>query len=499
MMTYTEEAKALVSGLDDRMGPSPYDIAWMARVRHPNNNEPRWPDLLDWLIHNQHSDGSWGGSITYYHDRIICTLAAAIALQENRDLSAAVEESIERAERYLWHHIHLLPRDPFELVGFELIFPTLLEEARKLSLNVPAHACGYGKIQTEKLRLIPPDMLYSPQITTVHSLEFLGESGDPDKMAKALACNGSLGNSPSATAYYLTFRPDDTRAVDYLESIRSHMGHVIYLYPFSNFELAWVLNNLTSSGTPIREFASESVWEQITSEMGPQGVGLDATFGIPDADTTAVSLYLMAQAGYSIDPHILFQFEDPENHIFRTYHYERNPSVSTNIHALEALRFMPDYPNQQRIKEQVIAMLLDCRNYNVYWTDKWHASPYYVTAHTLLALLNAGEYLAKACQHTIDWIVNTQLEDGSWGFFQVGTLEETAYALIALLQYYQHQIPIDADVLHRGVAYLSKTHEISDDSPDLWLGKDLYNPRDVVDSAILSALILYENVFGCVP
>jgi hypothetical protein len=81
----------------------------------------------------------------------------------------------------------------------------------------------------------------------------------------------------------------------------------------------------------------------------------------------------------------------------------------------------------------------------------------------------------------------------------VGTLEETAYALIALLQYYQHQIPIDVDVLHRGAAYLSKMYEISDDSPDLWLGKNLYNPRDVVDSAILSALILYENVFGCSP
>jgi halimadienyl-diphosphate synthase len=494
-MTYIKKAKALVNGLNDRMGPSPYDIAWMARVRHPNNEGPRWPDLLEWLVNHQHPDGSWGGSITYYHDRIICTLAAAIALKENRDLLESADVSIQRAERYLWHHIHLLPRDPFELVGFELVFPTLLEEARKLSLNVPTHACGYGKIQTEKLRLIPPDMLYSPKITTVHSLEFLGESGDPEKMSKALARNGSLGNSPSATAYYLTFRPDDTRAVGYLESLRSHMEHIIYLYPFSTFELAWVLNNLSFSGFPVKELASDAIWESMASGMEPRGVGLDETFGIPDADTTAVSLYLLTEAGYNVDPRILLQFEDPERHIFRTYHYERNPSVSTNIHALEALRLMPDYPNRQRVRKQVIAMLLDNRSYNVYWTDKWHASPYYVTAHTLLALLRAGNYLAKACQYTIEWLIYTQHEDGSWGFFQVGTAEETAYALTVLLHCYQRQIPVDVDSLHRGAAYLKEIYDTADDYPELWLGKDLYSPKDVVSSAILSALMLYENTF----
>ena len=493
-MAYIEEAKVLVDHLDDRMGPSPYDIAWMARVRDPDSGTPRWPDLLDWLIRHQHDDGSWGGDIVYYHDRIICTLAAAIALQENRDRLQTAEDAISRAERYLWHHIHLLPRDPFELVGFELVFPTLLEEARKLSLNVPGHACGYGRIQTEKLRLIPPDMLYSPQITTVHSLEFLGQSGDPEKMAQALACNGSLGNSPSATAYYLTFRPDDSRALAYLESIRSHLEHVIYLYPFSTFELAWVLNNFSFSGVPLEDFADEPIWEQIRQEMSSRGVGLDATFGIPDADTTAVSLYVLAKSGYDVDPRILLQFEDQERRIFRTYHYERNPSVSTNIHALEALEVIPDYPDRQAVKENVIAMLLNGRHYNVYWTDKWHASPYYVTAHTLIALLKAGEYLAKACQPTIDWIAHTQHDDGSWGFFQTGTAEETAYALTVLLHCYQRQIPVDVEVLHRGADYLAERHEASDGYPDLWLGKDLYSPRDVVRSAILSALILYDRL-----
>jgi halimadienyl-diphosphate synthase len=258
--------------------------------------------------------------------------------------------------------------------------------------------------------------------------------------------------------------------------------------------LAWVLINFSFSGVPLEDFADESIWEQIRQEMSSRGVGLDATFGIPDADTTAVSLYVLAKSGYDVDPRILLQFEDQERRIFRTYHYERNPSVSTNIHALEALDVIPDYPDRQAVKENVIAMLLDGRHYNVYWTDKWHASPYYVTAHTLIALLKAGEYLAKACQPTIDWIAHTQHDDGSWGFFQTGTAEETAYALTVLLHCYQRQIPVDVEVLHRGADYLAERHEASDGYPDLWLGKDLYSPRDVVRSAILSALILYDRL-----
>jgi halimadienyl-diphosphate synthase len=475
------------------MGPSTYDIAWLARLRAATNGYARWPDLVAWLLEHQHPDGSWGGQIVYYHDRIICTLAAMIALHEN-GRSVATQRAIQRAERYLWHHLHLLHRDPFELVGFELIFPTLLLKARDLGLDVPTHTCGYGEIQTAKLRLIPPEMLYSSRITTAHSLEFLGDDGDPEKLRQAMAVNGSLGNSPATTAYYLMLNHGDRAAETYLETVQEHMGHVIYLYPFATFELTWVLNNLAFSGLPVVKFASRAVWERLQSEMGPAGVGLDPTFGIPDADTTSVSLYLLASAGYDIDSRILAQFQDGETNTFRTYHYERNPSVSTNVHALATLRQIPDYPNCHQVKRQIIVMLLDCRVFNVYWTDKWHSSPYYATAHALVALLAEGDYVVQACQHSIDWIVHTQRDDGSWGFFELGTAEETAYALTALLHYHHYQ-PVDPDILCRGAAYLSRTYRGADSAyPELWLGKNLYTPQDVARSAVLAALILYDQV-----
>jgi halimadienyl-diphosphate synthase len=495
-VNYVGEAKELVQNLNHRMAPSPYDTAWLARLKSPSSQDAIWPDLMEWLLAHQHDDGSWGSPIEYYHDRIICTLAAAIALGQNGQ-SKHAQIALKRAERYLWHHLHLLPRDPFELVGFELILPTLLSEAHQMGLDVPTHTCGYGEIQTAKLRMIPPDMLYSPHISTVLSLEFLGRSGDPSRLRKALTDNGSLGNSPAATAYYLTLCQEcDPQALQYLETVQSHMDHIVPFYPFRTFELTWVLNNLRMSGLPITEFAGPNVWQELLSEISPQGVGFDPSFRIPDGDTTSACCRVLLEAGYDVSPTILALFEDRKEQIFRTYQYERNPSISTNIHALDALDLMSDYPNQDQVKEQIILMLLEKRRYNMYWVDKWHASPYYATAHALIAVAHQGDYLAHACRQTVEWIQHTQREDGSWGFFQQSTIEETAYALTALLQYHRREA-IDPEPLHRGAAYLARTHQGTDATyPPLWIVKCLYAPYDIIRSAVLAALMLYNDTFG---
>lgn len=497
-MSYHEEAGALVRNLDNRMGPSAYDTAWLARVRVPGTQQARWPELLDRLLASQHSDGSWGSDIRYYHDRVICTLAAIIALQQNGD-SRSIEYAIKRAERFLWHNLHLLPYDPFELVGFELIFPTLLGEAEQLGLDVPTHTCGYSRIQTAKLKLIPPDLLYSPHVSTVVSLEFLGRTADVGKLGKALTVNGSLGNSPAATAFYLSLAGHDARAVGYLNTVRNHMPHITPFYPFRTFELTWVLNSLTNAGVPIADLLEEAEWRAVQDELTPEGVGFDATFGVPDGDTSSVCSRVLLAAGLDVDPQILVQYQDAEKHVFRTYHYERNPSVSTNVHALEALNLMPDYPNRSQVQAEIITMLLDNRKYSTFWVDKWHASPYYATSHTLIALLNTKPYLATVCQHTVDWIIHTQLADGSWGYFSKGTLEETAFALTALLHYRRYR-PVDDGVLHEAASFLQRHYEgESSVFPPMWIVKCLYAPTDIVRSVVLAALILYEQSFGREP
>lgn len=495
-MDFIEEGKELVNNLNQRMGPSAYDIAWLARLKKIPQAYGNWDEMSEWLLENQRPDGSWGAEIVYYHDRIICTLSAVIALQEVMHTPQAVQ-AIRRGETYIWQHFHLLKNDPLELVGFELLLPTLLDEALAFGLDVPDHACGYREIRTAKMQLIPSDKLYSPALTLAHSIEFLGPNGDPDRMPEAQACNGSFGNSPAATAYYLLkIGGQDSRALAYLDTVRNHSAPSIYLYPFRTFEETWVLNNLGYTGLPIRQFASTEFWEKLLSRTSAEGIGFDPEFAVPDGDLTSVGLQLLINAGYNIDPLILAKYENCEKHIFRTYHYERNASVSTNAHALDTLDVMPDYPHREVMKEHITSMLFEKRAYNVYWTDKWHASPFYATSHTLMALLKDKKNLAM-CQSSIDWIMHTQRKDGSWGFFKHGTAEETSYALLALFHFYRHK-KFDTDILRRGVAYLMSIREEKPTAklPEIWLGKDLYAPYDIVNSTILAALILFSEIFG---
>jgi len=491
-----EAARELTQNLSGRMGASPYDVAWMARVS-VDGEGPRWPELINWLIEHQWPDGSWGGPVLYYHDRILCTLAAIIALKEY-GANHEAQEAVRRGERYIWHNLHRLHNDPFELVGFELILPTLLIDAMDLDLDVPRHTCGYSRIRQQKLDLIPPSLLYSPRVTTVHSLEFLGRRGDPDRMRQALAVNGSLGNSPATTSYYLLRGGDDDRALTYLEDMLAHNRQVIYLHPFRIFELAWVLHSLSFCDELLMSVADSSVWEELRCNLSERGIGLDPTFGIEDGDITSVTVRLLRQAGYSIGPAILARFEDKAEHIFRTYDYERNASIGTNIHALEALSLLPDYPDREEIRNRVLAFILADRVFDTYWVDKWHASPYYATMHVLVGISRAVPSILDECHRAIEWIVHTQRDDGSWGFFDQGTVEETAYALTSLLCC-SRRFSVEKDLLRRGAAYLYGETEGCRDGceyPPLWIGKPLYVPRGVVRASVLAALALYEGAFG---
>src|SRR4051812_10614708 len=180
-----------------------YDTAWVASVpAQDERRSPRFPTALQWLVEHQHPDGSWGGSVRYEHDRILSTLAALAPLAafgrraEDRACVAA-------GTRYLWQHGHLMAHEPAELVGFELLLPALVDRAREAGVAVPSHLDIYGPQRAEKLRLIPESALYSPAVTIVHSLEFLGDRVDLARLQAAQGVNGSLGNSPATTAFYL--------------------------------------------------------------------------------------------------------------------------------------------------------------------------------------------------------------------------------------------------------------------------------------------------------
>ena len=94
-MCLEDRARKLACNLQGRLGASAYDVAWLARLS--DGASVRWPQLTDWLLDNQWLDGSWGGTIRYYHDRILSTLAAVIALKEHSDGKKEVKEATSMA------------------------------------------------------------------------------------------------------------------------------------------------------------------------------------------------------------------------------------------------------------------------------------------------------------------------------------------------------------------------------------------------------------------
>lgn len=499
-MDLKAQAGHLVRNLSGRMNPSPYDIAWLARLPAHGGRDERWPDLVDWLLEHQWPDGSWGGEIPYYHDRILCTLVAIIALKERRSRPQALR-AIRQGEGYIWKNLHFLHHDPIELVGFELIFPTLLAQARTLDLDVPGHSCGYGSVRAAKLRLLPEDSIYSPGTSVAFSMEYMGAKGEPERLSQMVSQNGSIANSPATTAYMLIQGSEPLSACSYLEAMRAQPRGIPHFFPMRIFEVAWVLEHLTFAGLSLRNggLVHASLGEELESAVSHDGVSMDPNFGINDGDTTAVTTRVLTLSGRPVNPAVLHCFEDPRTRIFRTFRFERNASVSTNAHALEALALMPDYPDRQEVWDRVVTLLLAERKYQSYWIDKWHASPYYATSHVLISLLHSDEPLVSECSGSVDWLIHMQRSDGSWGHFSRGTAEETAYALLALLHYHQRFNIVNIDVLEKGAAYLARVSDTTTSYPDLWIAKALFAPEGVVQSAILAARLLVQETLGHVP
>lgn len=229
-----------------------YDTAWLANVPSQHDQDKPWfPAALKWLVDNQLADGSWGSSVRYEHDRVLSTLAALVPLTRFGK-SYREQECVRHGIHYLWQHSHLLRSEPMELVGFELLLPTMVRRAQDAGISVPPGLDIYGEKRDEKLRLIPKVALYSPHVTVAHSLEFLGKDADLAALQVALGPNGALGNSPAATAFYFV-QSRDPRALAYLQKCMDLAGGATapVLHPCETFELLWAAYHLFLAGIPI--------------------------------------------------------------------------------------------------------------------------------------------------------------------------------------------------------------------------------------------------------
>ncbi len=489
------ERRRLLAAPGSRPGISgvAYDTAWLAGLPHQHDRRSsRYPTTLRWLSDNQLSDGSWGSSVRYEHDRVLCTLAALAPLAEF-GRRAEDRHAVEAGTRYLWQHGHLVGREPVELVGFELLLPSLVQRARKAGVAVPPHLDVYAPERAAKLNLLPPHALYSPRTTVVHSLEFLGDQADPQLLRAAQGANGAIGNSPAATAFFLNATKGESQpALSYLEVSLDHSGGATapVLHPCETFELLWAAYHLFLGGAPSHSLLRPAERRALLEALKNGGVSLSPTFPIPDADDTAVALLLLHDMGDAVDINVVEAFEANDGS-FVSFPYERHSSVGVNAHVLHALARVPGYPDANRAMDDVLTYLADQHN-GLYWLDKWHISPLYATAHVLRALEDAphGRKLASQVERSREWLRQSQNADGSWGFYGLATAEETAYGLLALATSAD-----DRDMAHcqAAAAYLHQAKTERMPNPPLWIDKCLYIPPLVVEAAIDAALAAWTR------
>lgn len=466
---------------------SAYDTAWIARL---NGMDEQMSDrALAWLREHQLADGSWGAKApTYYHDRLICTLAAMIALAkrgQSRDLMRW-----RRAELALDRTSKGLLADPAgNTVGFEMIVPTLLNEAKALGIIHQQRDDVLNWLtrhRAAKLAALPDGMI-NRFVTVAFSAEMVGSDGlhllDLENLQEA---NGSVSYSPAATAFFaLQVRPNDEAALNYLREVTFDSA-VPYVAPIDVFERAWALWNLAITGAVDSRLSAvcQPHLDFLEAEWCP-GKGIASVAGLTcrDGDATSLVYHVLAHYGRAVDLGGVLHYE--EDDLFRCYALEANPSISTNVHVLAALRqagLDVEHPSVTK----VIRFLFRAQTLQLFWLDKWHSSPYYPTAHAVVACAGYADWLTD---DAVYWILETQNADGSWGYYGP-TAEETSYCLQALVTWKRHGNSVPNDVLKRGVAWLVEHTEPP--YPPLWIGKCLYCPILVVRSAILSALVLVD-------
>jgi halimadienyl-diphosphate synthase len=467
-----------------------YDTAWAARLGDIDREVSN--QALEWLSDNQLPDGSWGAETPFnYYDRVASTLAAILALAKS-GRRASDKQQVERGKRALERIISdTTPTltDPINMTtGFELIVPALVSEAKTLGLlqqHGELFLTQLVKFRSEKLARLNGKTI-DRKMASAFSAELAGHDQqhllDIDNLQEI---NGSVGNSPSATAYFaLYLRPDDANALEYMNFAIEPDGGMGDLYPFDVYERAWVLWNLSLIGEldqPTLDLVLPHLEYLCKAWKPKQGLGFSKTYSVPDGADSFLAYGVLDQYQFEMDVEAILAFEE-ENH-FRCYDLEANTSISVNVHALATLRQI-GYPPDHPIIQKILHFLQREQSNKPYWLDKWHSSPYFATSHLITAC--AG-YQNDLAQSAVDWILSSQNVDGTWGFFGP-TTEETAYCIQALCIWERETGKKVRKHLANSTKWLQD--HLDDPHPPLWIGKGLYCPTLIVRSTLLSALAL---------
>ncbi|KAG6763881.1 hypothetical protein POTOM_031325 [Populus tomentosa] len=274
---------------------SSYDTAWVAMVPSPDCPEtPCFPECTKWILENQLGDGSW--SLPHCHpllvkDALSSTLACILALKR----WGIGEEQINKGLRFIeLNSASVTDNEQYKPIGFDIIFPGMIEYAKDLDLNLPLKPTDINSMLHRRALEITSWEGSDFQAQSTHALKLglvgsallngavycsLGASGggknlegrraylayvsegigklqDWEMTMKYQRKNGSLFNSPSTTAAAF-IHIQDAECLHYIRSLLQKFGNAVpTIYPLDIYARLSMVDALERLGID-RHFRKE--------------------------------------------------------------------------------------------------------------------------------------------------------------------------------------------------------------------------------------------------
>ncbi|KAK3024983.1 hypothetical protein RJ639_043247 [Escallonia herrerae] len=232
-----------------QLSPSSYDTAWVAMV--PSRGalkEPLFPESVDWIMQNQHPNGSWGlnpshpllvkdsPSHRHWH---VCLPFKSGNLANNLFKKVSLDFIGS-------NHFYVNDKQQPSPIGFDIVFPGMVSKAIELGLNLPLDAALVDIMLSNAEHKVKS---FRDKSSIAYVAEAFGEAYSWKEVMTHRRSNGSLFNSPATTAASLIHLHDDKSVDQYLRSLLNlYAKSVPTAYPFDIYSRLSVVDTVMKLG-----------------------------------------------------------------------------------------------------------------------------------------------------------------------------------------------------------------------------------------------------------
>jgi surfactin synthase thioesterase subunit/acetyl esterase/lipase len=505
-----------------------FDLCWLARIAGPDPREPAFPEALAALVPLQGPDGGVGAPSPHPYCNLVTALAFANTLLRWNDdgrHTPAIERALAhaltehaRAQLPLASFATGTPDRFFRFHGFfgRWLIPArecqslldhggrhLTADQRRMALSyAAAKDLGFGD---GPLGEADYDRLFDQDSLALHFAEYFPDHAFTSAAARAHArrAAGLPGLTAAVAARYLEITGDPRAHARISAALERPLDG---LRPGGRLqELHFALAYLLRGGVELRRHFGAEIAE-LEASVSADGVGVEPGARLADADATAVVQHVCHALGLAtkMPTRGLDRFWNAEKSSYASADGSSTYTVSTTLHVLEAYLSAPDVTRDEQLAVwQRVVTLLDARP----WTELHHLSPFYVW-EKIVAIVGAGEHRfpeapTRAPRDALAQILAHQHASGGFhaALAEAPTVEETALGLLALRSALRWQRGLEARseveveaAARRARSFLRRARLHPTPHPDLWVGKLLYTPVNLVEAIVTSSLA--EGVTG---